>query len=143
MTRVRVARDAEERQAALALRVRVFVGEQGVPVEEEVDDHDTRATHLVAVEDGGVVGTCRLLAEDALTLRLGRMAVAPEARGRGVAGELLDAAHALARARGCARMTLHSQLAARPVYRRAGYAERGAVFLDAGIEHVTMERDLA
>ena len=139
----RLVRDAEL-DAAIALRRRVFCGEQGVSEAEELDGRDAEADHLVALgEDGTVVGTCRLLAEDAATLRLGRMAVAPEARGRGVAQELLHAAHAHARERGMRRMTLHAQLTARSVYARAGYAEHGEHFLDAGIEHVTMERDLA
>jgi hypothetical protein len=69
---VRPARDDGELSAALALRHEVFVVEQRVPLEDEVDGRDGRALHLVAVEDGAVVATCRLL-PDGTTIKLGRM----------------------------------------------------------------------
>ena len=61
-------------RAALDLRREVFVGEQRVPLHEELDHHDAGALHLVAVRDGAVVGTCRLVASGD-TVKLGRMAV--------------------------------------------------------------------
>ena len=126
----------------LALRRAVFVEEQGVPVEEELDEHDAGALHLVAVDGPTVVGTCRLLrAGDAL--KLGRMAVAPAARRRGIAARLLEEAEAHARAQGVRVIRLSSQLEARPAYERAGYTAYGERFLDAGIEHVMMEKTLA
>src|SRR4051812_50081675 len=90
MTEVRPARDADEVRAAFALRHEVFVVEQGVPLAEEIDEHDeTDALHLVAVaEDGRVVATCRLVAEGD-TVKLGRVAVAASARRRGIAARLL------------------------------------------------------
>lgn len=140
----RPARDGDEVERALDLRRRVFCDEQGVAVDEELDGLDADAVHLVTVaDDDAVVGTCRLLAEGDGTLRLGRMAVAPEARGGGAATAMLDAAHAWAREHGFARMTLHAQLTVRPLYAGAGYEEHGPVFLDAGIEHVAMDRALA
>ena len=139
---VRAARSEEELAGALALRRAVFVEEQGVPEEEELDEHDAEALHLVAVDGATVVGTCRLLpAGDAL--KLGRMAVAPAARRRGIAGRLLEEAEAHARAKGIGIIRLSSQLSARPVYERAGYTTYGEQFLDAGIEHVMMEKTLA
>lgn len=139
---VRAVRGDDELAAALALRRAVFVEEQGVPLEEELDEHDSEALHLVALDGGTVVGTCRLLpARDAL--KLGRMAVAPAARRRGVAARLIEKAEAHARAQGVGAIRLSSQLGARPVYERAGYAAYGDEFLDAGIEHVMMEKTLA
>jgi predicted GNAT family N-acyltransferase len=139
---VRAARSEEELAGALALRRAVFVEEQGVPLHEELDEHDAEALHLVAVEGGQVVGTCRLLpAGDAL--KLGRMAVARTARRRGIAARLLEEAEAQARAQGIHVIRLSSQLDARPVYERAGYTAYGDQFLDAGIEHVMMEKTLA
>jgi predicted GNAT family N-acyltransferase len=129
-------------RAALALRNEVFVGEQGVPLDEEVDERDAGALHLVAVRDGSVVGTCRLVAAGD-TVRLGRMAVAREARGRGVAAMLLAEADARALGLGARRMALGAQTAATGLYERAGYRASGERFLDAGIEHVMMEKRLA
>jgi predicted GNAT family N-acyltransferase len=119
----------------------VFCGEQGVPVEEEFDGRDDEAQHLVAVEGERVVATCRLLHADGVT-KLGRMAVAPEARRRGIATLLLRAADGAAREHGSTRIVLHAQTDARALYDADGYVERGGVFMEAGIEHITMEKEI-
>ena len=139
---VRPARGHDEVRAALDLRRAVFVEEQGVPPAEEQDAHDAVALHLVAVHDGRIVGTCRLVAAGG-TAKLGRMAVAPGARRRGIAARLLAEADARALELGARRLALGAQLTARRVYERAGYVARGEPFLDAGIEHVMMEKRLA
>ena len=141
MTEVRPARDQSEVDAALALRYDVFCVEQGVSLAEERDGRDGDALHLVVVDDGEVVGTCRLLAEGS-EVKLGRMAVAPAHRGHGLAAELLVAADAQAREWRAQRIALAAQLGARALYERAGYAPYGDVFLDAGIEHVMMGKAL-
>jgi predicted GNAT family N-acyltransferase len=138
---VRAARDEREVEAALALREEVFCGEQGVSLADERDGRDGEAVHLVAVEDGAVLGTCRLLLEGT-TVKLGRMAVARAARGRGLGRALLDEAAVQSRALGAERIALAAQLTAQAMYERAGYEPYGDVFLDAGIEHVMMEKAL-
>jgi predicted GNAT family N-acyltransferase len=77
------------------------------------------------------------------TVRLGRMAVARAARRRGVAAALLAEADARAGALGARRLALGAQLGAIGLYERAGYRACGERFLDAGIEHVMMEKHLA
>ncbi|MDX6644071.1 MAG: hypothetical protein QOD76_2033, partial [Solirubrobacteraceae bacterium] len=72
--RVRRARDAAERDAAVALRQRVFCEEQGVPRTLELDGRDGEAIHIVALRGGDVIGTCRVLL-DGSTAKLGRLAV--------------------------------------------------------------------
>ena len=139
---LRRARDAAERSAAAELRIRVFCDEQGVSREEEIDGRDDDAVHLVAIERGAVVGTCRLLFEGT-TCQLGRLVVQREARRRGIGGRLLALAEKEARAAGSRRILLNAQTRARGVYRAAGYTERGGRFMEAGIEHVRMERALA
>jgi predicted GNAT family N-acyltransferase len=139
---VRPTRDEREVAAALALREEVFVGEQGVSLAEERDGRDDEALHLVVVDDGAVVATCRLLVEGA-TVKLGRMAVSRTRRGLGLARALLTEAEAQARALGAERMVLAAQLGAQTLYDRAGYGAYGDVFLDAGIEHVMMSKALA
>jgi ElaA protein len=138
---VRPARDEAEVAAALALREDVFCGEQGVSLADELDGLDDEALHIVALEEGAIVGTCRLVAEGT-TVKLGRMAVARPARGRGLAAALLAEADARARDLGAARIALAAQLGAQSIYERAGYVQYGDVFLDAGIEHVMMEKPL-
>lgn len=136
---VRPARDRAEIDAALALRAAVFIGEQGVPEAEELDGRDADAVHLVAVRDGAVVGTCRLLAGEG-TVKLGRMAVAAGSRGAGIGARLLAEADRRAAALGGERIVLAAQLPAVPLYERAGYRVRSEVFDDAGIDHVWMEK---
>jgi predicted GNAT family N-acyltransferase len=139
---VRPTRDEAEVAAALALREEVFCGEQGVSLAEERDGRDEEALHLVVVDDGVVVGTCRLLIEGT-TVKLGRMAVSRTRRGLGLARALITEAEARARAIGAERMELAAQLNAQALYDRAGYDSYGDVFLDAGIEHVMMAKALS
>jgi len=139
---VRPTRDQAEVDAALALREDVFVREQGVSLEEELDGLDGAAVHLVVVDDGAVVGTCRLVFEGT-TVKLGRMAVARSRRGLGLARALLTEAEGQSRARGARRIVLAAQLSAEPLYERAGYDAYGDVFLDAGIDHVMMAKGLS
>jgi ElaA protein len=141
VTEIRPARDRSEIDAALALRYEVFCLEQGVSLDEERDGRDDEALHLVVVDRGEVVGTCRLLAEGS-EVQLGRMAVAASHRGRRLAAALLVEADAQARDLRARRIVLAAQLTAQAVYDRAGYAPYGDVFLDADIEHVMMAKAL-
>jgi predicted GNAT family N-acyltransferase len=141
VTEIRPARDQAEVDAALALRYDVFCVEQGVSLEEERDGRDDEALHLVVVDGGEIVGTCRLLA-DGCDVKLGRMAVAASHRGRRLAAALLVEADAQARELRARRIVLAAQLTAQAVYDRAGYAPYGDVFLDADIEHVMMAKAL-
>jgi predicted GNAT family N-acyltransferase len=139
---VRPTRTQAEVEAAMRLRLRVFCDEQGVALEAEQDGRDDEAVHLIVLEQGRLVGTCRLLM-DSGAARLGRMAVEPERRGSGVGGALLSEADRVAAAAGRARIRLHAQTYARGVYDRAGYETLGEPFVEEGIEHVTMEKRVA
>lgn len=143
MIAVRPVADERELRAALAVRRAVFVDEQGVPDELEYDEHDADADadHLVALDGDAVVGTCRLLHRGPVC-KLGRMAVLPGARRRGVASRLLELAERRAHDRGAQRMTLSAQVAVVDLYERAGYTAHGTVYLDAGIDHIAMDKPL-
>jgi predicted GNAT family N-acyltransferase len=138
---VRAARSPGEVEAALALRYRVFCEEQGVTVDADQDGRDPEALHLVALDEGRLVGTCRLLFDDGIA-RLGRMAVEPDVRGRGVGAAILAAAEREARAARAERIRLHAQTVARSLYERGGFVARGREFLEEGIAHVEMEKQL-
>jgi predicted GNAT family N-acyltransferase len=131
----------EEMAQVMALRHAVFCDEQGVPPELEHDAEDATALHVVLVDGGRVVGTCRVLG-DGPSVRLGRMAVAREHRGRGLGAALLAAAHALAAERGAREVAIHAQTSALGFWERAGYVAEGAGFEEAGIPHVAMRRTL-
>jgi predicted GNAT family N-acyltransferase len=139
---IRPIAGGEELAAALDLRERVFCGEQGVTLEGDRDGRDGEALQLAALEDGTVIGTCRVLF-DGDVARFQRLCVAPEARGRGLGAALLAEAERAARAAHAARMDLHAQTAALGLYERAGYSAYGAPFDDEGIEHLAMEKRLA
>ncbi|MBB4661117.1 GNAT family N-acetyltransferase [Conexibacter arvalis] len=139
---IRRVADEAEMAAALELRHRVFCVEQGVPKREEVDGRDGDAVHLVAVEAGRVIGTCRLLFVER-TVQFSRLAVDPGARRRGIATRLLQAADAEAIGAGARRIVLHAQTYARDLYLADGYEPRGHVFVEAEIEHIAMEKRLA
>lgn len=141
---IRRIADAAELDAALELRDRVFCVEQGVPKREELDGRDGEAVHLVAVRtgDGRVLGTCRLLFAGRV-VQFSRLAVDPPARREGIATRLLEEADLEARAGGAQRIVLHAQTYALPLYTTAGYEARGRVFVEAGIEHIAMEKHVA
>jgi predicted GNAT family N-acyltransferase len=133
------AREERDVQGAFALRERVFYGEQGVPVEEELDGRDEEAQHVVAHSPDGrlVIGTLRLLV-DAERAKIGRVAVAREWRRRGIASRMLELAVARAREHGCVQVHLAAQVAAVDLYTRAGFTVDSDTFEEAGIPHVWM-----
>src|ERR1700727_1240066 len=142
--KIEIPRPHGEQEMAQLLRLRhdVFCGEQGVPEREELDGRDDEAVHLVAVEDGRVLATCRLLFVGT-TVQFSRLAVAPDARRRRIATRLLALADDETRAGGARRLVLHAQTYARALYEAAGYQPRGRIFMEAGIEHIAMEKHLS
>jgi predicted GNAT family N-acyltransferase len=125
---------------AAPIRFAVFVEEQKVPAEMELDDWDERSLHAVACDaQGRAVGTGRLLPDG----HIGRMAVLAAARGGGVGGALLTTLLDAAAERGHAEVVLSAQTHAVPFYRCHGFTEEGEPYDDAGIPHVLMRRRLA
>jgi predicted GNAT family N-acyltransferase len=139
---VRRVQGDEEMTAALALRHDVFCVEQGVPMHEELDGRDAEGLHLVAVRNGDLLATCRLLFVGP-TVQFSRLAVHRSVRRQGIATALLKLADVETRAGGARRLVLHAQTYARALYEAAGYEPRGRIFMEAGIEHVAMEKRLS
>lgn len=130
-------------KAAIALRIEVFVEEQGVPLAEEIDAHDREdpyAVHaLLRDENGEAIATGRFYRRDAQTVQIGRMVVRAQVRGRGAGRTVLLALMDEARKCGYARASLSAQLHARPFYAKAGFTAEGPLFDDAGIAHQEMQ----
>ena len=126
---------------AFAVRVAVFVDEQGIPRSEELDELDATAVHCVAYADGAPIGAGRLLPSDGFA-KIGRMAVLKEHRGSGVGGIVLEALEREGVARGIRRFKLSAQLPARGFYERHGYTAVGEVYDEVGIPHIAMEKRL-
>lgn len=129
----------EGRSQLLAVRHAVFVFEQGVPEDREVDDLDPVSTHFLARDlSGNPVGTARLLPDG----RVGRVAVLFPWRRRGVGKALMLSAIGASRARGDRILRLHAQTHSIPFYESLGFVAFGEVFEEEGIPHREMELKL-
>lgn len=129
----------EAKDALAHIRYQVFVNEQRVPADMELDDHDPDCDHLLAFDDQGTaVGTARLLPDG----HIGRMAVLAEYRGQGIGTLLLNEILALAQSRGLRTVVLHAQIHAVGFYEKHRFAVVGDEFMEAGIPHVQMQRRL-
>ena len=125
---------ATHADALMAVRRAVFIVEQGVAEEEELDGEDERSQHFLAEDgQGRPIGTARLLPSG----QIGRMAVLPAWRRRNVGAKLLAQAVQAAEAKGLA-VFLHAQVDALGFYERQGFKAEGEVFLEADIEHRRM-----
>lgn len=137
--RVIVADWARDHEALRRIRETVFVREQHVPVELEWDGLDARCDHVLALDTADTpIGTGRLTAGH----RIGRMAVLPDWRSRGVGAAMLHALIECAHAHRWPRVTLHAQADAIGFYRRFGFTGHGDEFVEAGIRHQWMYLDL-
>jgi predicted GNAT family N-acyltransferase len=123
---------------AKPIRFQVFVDEQRVPAEIELDEHDARCAHALAYSDGKPVGTGRLLPDG----HIGRMAVLKSERGQGVGKALLRALIEAARRRGDREVMLSAQVHAVGFYRADGFEPEGPVYEEAGIPHQAMRLQL-
>ena len=123
------------RADAQTIRLEVFVQEQNVPAELEMDDKDAVCLHAVAYDAQDMpVATGRLLPDG----HIGRMAVRKGQRGSGIGGLILQGLMAQARARGDRQVVLSAQTHAAPFYLKHGFVQRGEEFFEAGIAHIEM-----
>jgi predicted GNAT family N-acyltransferase len=129
-------------ERAWAIRRRVFIEEQQVPEEIEMDADDARAFHALAILDGVAVGCGRMVEHGSGEMKIGRMAVLRELRKTGVGEKILRFLIDRARTRGFRKAILHAQLTAEGFYLKEGFRPVGGVFDEAGIAHRKMERDL-
>ncbi len=124
----------------IGIRREVFVVEQQVPIDIELDGADPDCGHLLAFDpDGRPIGTARMQASG----HIGRIAVVKVWRKRGVGARLVEALVAVAREAGLASVDLDSQVHAVGFYEKLGFEARGDVFMEAGIPHQNMVRRLA
>ena len=124
-----------------AIRMKVFVEEQAVPADLEMDDLDAAATHIIAFVDGRPAGTARMV-DKGESVKIGRVAVHKEYRGGGVGRSIMEFAINAARSRGYSEVVLSSQTYIIPFYERLGFVAEGQEYDDAGIPHRTMRLHL-
>ncbi len=135
--KIRIATEQEQQQV-FALRMEVFVKEQRVPPEIELDQEDAHALHLMAEENGLTVGCARIL-HHGKEAHIGRLAVKQTYRGKGIGAALCRFAIDHCRALGCQSIWLNSQRHAVGFYEKLGFSPVGETFWEAGIPHIRME----
>jgi predicted GNAT family N-acyltransferase len=132
--------DLRQREEMSAIRMEVFVAEQQVPADEEIDGRDPACRHVLARDEhGGAIGTARMQQSG----HIGRIAVVRAWRRRAVGSRLVAALLDLAREQGLESVDLGAQLQAIGFYERLGFAARGEIFMDAGIPHRNMVLSLS
>jgi predicted GNAT family N-acyltransferase len=133
--RVRLVDWSEASATLTGIRTAVFVVEQNVPADLEMDGRDGECAHALAESSAGeAIGTGRLLPDG----RIGRMAVLAAWRGKGVGAAILEALMDEAMRRGQRETYLHAQVHAKDFYARHGYVIEGGEYFEAGIAHVAM-----
>lgn len=126
----------------IQLRRDVFVTEQLCPIEDEPDANDPNAFHVCAMVDGVVVGCARILVNGPIVAKIGRVAVARDARKTGVGLAVMRMAILYCRSLGYDKVYLESQTHAIPFYERFGFVAYGPEFDDCNIPHRKMRLEL-
>ncbi|AMX83278.1 acetyltransferase [Geobacillus subterraneus] len=127
---------------ALHVRRLVFIEEQNVPEEEEIDAFEQESSHLVLYDGEKPVAAGRLRFIDEGVGKIERICVLPSYRGCGAGRMVMEAIERLAKTKGAKKVKLNAQTHAEPFYKKLGYEVVSGVFMDAGIPHVTMVKSL-
>ena len=127
---------------ALKIRYAVFVNEQGVSKEEEIDSLENKTEHVVLYVDGKPVATARIYDLGENTFKVQRVAVHKDARGMGYGAVIMTEAEKRIHELGGHKVTLGAQNSAIPFYEKLAFNIEGEEFMDAGIPHHTMSKNL-
>ncbi len=137
---IKLASTSGELAAAMQIRRIVFIEEQHVPIEREQDGKDEEAKHVLVVADTNSIATARIrfIDKNKTTIKLERMAVLKEARGKGIGKQIIEFVNQFAKDNKIKEIVTHSQWQVIPFYTKSGYGQRGHPFYDAGIAHIEM-----
>ncbi|WP_114662625.1 GNAT family N-acetyltransferase [Polynucleobacter necessarius] len=127
---------------AFSIRKAVFIEEQNVPEELELDEFDAQAMHALLKFNNQSIGTARLVDLPNGQAQIGRMAVLPQYRGQGFGKQILVRMILAAREKGITSLMLHSQVSAVRFYEKLGFIAQGAIYDEAGIPHRNMMLEL-
>lgn len=136
---IREVKDGPDFAICMAIRMEVFVREQQVPLEEEMDDFNATATHYLATLDGAPVATARTRVLEKGVAKIERVAVLKEHRGQGIGLKLM--LHLVARLRNhpqVDQITINAQVVAVPFYEKMDFVVQGDMFMEANIPHYKM-----
>ncbi|KAA9302151.1 MULTISPECIES: GNAT family N-acetyltransferase [Aerococcus] len=134
--------NAPSYQDALKIRQQVFIEEQGIDPELEIDDLEEGASHLVAYQDGLPLACARLLPLSQEEVKIQRVAVLSEKRERGIGRALMAECRRYSQEMGFKHLILHAQAGRERFYQLCGYQAEGDYFEEAGIPHLQMRLNL-
>lgn len=133
----RCVNNVNELKVIFALRQEVFVKEQGVPIQDELDEFDSDSKHIACCYNGRIVGCGRLYVDNKVA-HLGRICVLKSFRGLGLGSSLCEYLCQMAIALSCKMIELNAQIQAIHFYQKMGFKTIGNEFMDAGIPHIRM-----
>lgn len=142
---IKILETKEELNLGFALRIEVFVKEQNVPMELEIDEKDNseNTVHIGFFDNNKLIGVARLIDLDKDVIHIGRVAIDREYRGRGIGYELIIGCENIAKQilKKEIIIELSAQIQAEKFYESLGYNQvNDKIYLDAGIEHVDMRK---
>ena len=138
----KLATSDRELKEAFEVRKKVFVEEQGISEDLELDGHDSEALHTVVKDGKRVIGTARVLFLATNQAKLERMAILKPFRRQGIGSEIISFLNEELRNRQIVQIVLHAQYPVVAFYKSCGFVESGSPFFEAGIKHIKMQRRL-
>ena len=128
-------------EIALAIRIEIFVKEQGVPLDLEQDEYDLKARHALLWVDGQAIGTGRVFEKDndSKVFFIGRLCILNRYRGAGIGEYLMKTLIEYAKKQGAVECCIHAQSMSQLFYKKLGFIAEQEIFMEAGIEHVLMK----
>ena len=144
---IKILKNKEELNFGFALRIEVFVKEQKVPIELELDDkdHSDNTVHIGYFHEDNLIGVARLIDMDKDVIHIGRVVIDKEYRGQGIGRELIIGCENIAQQilKRKIIIELSAQIQAENFYKSLGYNRvNDIIYLDAGIEHVDMMKEI-
>ncbi|MBY0149185.1 GNAT family N-acetyltransferase [Neobacillus niacini] len=134
----------EDLRKAFDIRKAVFVEEQGVPIEDEFDEFDNlngQCEHLLVYFEEQPVGTGRIRWVDEFG-KLERICILEPYRKFGLGKVIITSLEEIAKERGAKMVKLHGQTQAEGFYKKLGYQTSSSVFIEDGIPHLLMKKEL-
>lgn len=138
---IKVVSTDQEQNEAYRIRKVVFVDEQNVPMDLEIDEHEEASIHFIAYDGKDVVGASRLRFVGEYG-KLERICVLKSYRGKSYGKKLIAKMEEEIINKGYKKAKLHAQTHAKEFYERLGYEVFSDEFMDAGIPHVAMTKEL-
>jgi len=138
----KLATSDRELKEAFEVRKKVFVEEQGISEDLELDGHDSEALHTVVKDGKRVIGTARVLFLATNQAKLERMAILKPFRRQGIGRGIVSFLNEELRNRQITQIVLHAQCPVAAFYKSCGFVESGSPFFEAGIKHIKMQRRL-